>query len=259
MISIAMAYCNRKRIFVETLKSIARSKYKDIEVVAVDDNSDESERIDELPEQFPFMRVIRVNKEDKWYISGCMPWNRAIANCRGDIILLQNPECLHVHDVLDYVKDIKDTDYVTMSVYSINKELTEKLPEVISDEQLMEFFKVLPQQHVENYVGWYNHSVHNVTYFPFCAAMTRKNMDAIGGFDERFATGVGFEDNDLINRIDRLGLKKTIVDDVSVIHQWHPIVYNMTNQRHLSYWYLNSFGYQVIQGETLIKAKNRYR
>ena len=88
MISIAMSYINRRRLLIETLKSITRSAYKDYEVVIVDDVSDESERIEDLSKDFPFMRVIRVEKEEKWYVSGSMPWNRAIANSHGDIVIM---------------------------------------------------------------------------------------------------------------------------------------------------------------------------
>ena len=80
MISIAMSYINRRKLLIETLKSITRSAYKDIEVVIVDDASEEPERIEDLVNGYPFLKVIRVEKADKWYVSGSMPWNRAIAN-----------------------------------------------------------------------------------------------------------------------------------------------------------------------------------
>ncbi len=257
MISIAMSYINRRRLLIETLKSIIRSAYKDIEVIAVDDASDENERIEDLKEDFPFLRVIRVEKEEKWYVSGSMPWNRAIANVRGDIVMMQNPECLHVHDVLSYVaKAVNDSNYISISAYSLDEKLTEILP---SRDNLLDYFKTLPQQHVEDYIGWYNHSKYNDTYYPFCAALTRKNMDEIGGFDERYAAGVGFEDNDFVNRITRMGLKKVISDDVSVIHQWHPKIYDLANKQHEGYWYINSFGYQITEGETHWSVKNSYK
>jgi glycosyltransferase involved in cell wall biosynthesis len=252
-----MSYINRRKLLVRTLRSITRSEYKNIEVIAVDDASEESERIEDLANEFPFLRVIRVEKVDKWYVSGSMPWNRAIANCQGDIVLMQNPECLHVHDVLSYVaKNINDSNYISISAYSLDKTLTELLP---GEDYILKYFKTLPQQHVNEYVGWYNHSKYNETYYPFCAALTRKNMDEIGGFDERYAAGVGFEDNDFVNRITRMGLNKIISDDVSVIHQWHPKIYDLANKQHEAYWYINSFGYKITENDTHWSVKNSYK
>ncbi len=257
MISIAMSYINRRKLLIETLKSVTRSSFKDIEVIIVDDASEENERIEDLVNDFPFLKVIRVEKAEKWYVSGSMPWNRAIANCKGDIVIMQNPECLHVHDILSYIIDnINDSNYISISTYSIDKTLTEELP---TKDNLLDFLKSLPQQHVQDYVGWYNHSKYNDTYYPFCAAFTRKNMDELGGFDERYAAGVGFEDNDFVNRITRMGLDKIIADEVSVIHQWHPKIYDLSNPQHEAYWYINSFGYQLTENNTHWHVKNSYK
>ena len=249
-----MSYYNRRKLLIRTLKSITRSAYTDYEVIIVDDASDE--RIEDLEEDFPFLQVIRVEKKDKWYIS-CMPFNRAIAKASGDIVLMQNPECLHVHDVLSYVAgNITDANYISMSVYSLNEILTKTLS---SRDNLIGYFKTLPQQRVKGYIGWYNHSKYNETYYHFCAALTRKNMDELGGFDERFAAGVGFEDDDLVNRITRMGLDKIIADDISVIHQWHPKVYDLANPAHGAYWYINTFGYRITESETHWRVKNSYK
>ena len=59
-------------------------------------------------------------------------------------------------------------------------------------------------------------------------------MKILGGFDERYAGGTGHEDKDFVDRVGKLGLQKIINDDVSVIHQWHPIVYNLkANSGHM--------------------------
>ncbi len=257
MISMAIPYYNRKGLFIRTLKSITRSAYKDYEVIAVDDASEENERIEDLINDFPFLKVIRVEKAEKWYVSSIMPWNRAIANCTGDIIIMQNPECLHVHDVLSYVAgNINDSNYISMSVYSLDKTLTDELP---LKDNLLEYFKTLPQQPAEEYIGWYNHPIYNAVYYPFCAALTRKNMDELGGLDERYAAGVGFEDNDFINRINRMGLNKIVSYDVSVIHQWHPKVWDLSNPGDVAYWFINSFGYKITETEKHWSVKNSYK
>lgn len=230
MISIITAYYNRKQLFIETLKSIAKSAYKDFEVIAVDDASSSEERIEDLMNEFSFLEVIRVEPEDKWYTNSCIPFNMGIGKANGDIIILQNPECLHVHDVLSYViTEVNDTNYIVMSAYALNEDRTKELPFKVDKDDFLSFFKLLPQQTVSDYVGWYNHSKYNPCYLHFCVALTKKNMRMLGGFDERYALGIGYEDNDLVDRVGKLGLNKIINDNISVIHQWHPKVYDLVN------------------------------
>ena len=202
-----------------------KTKHKDFEIIVIDDKSDE--RIDDLAEEFS-LKLTRV--EDKWYKNPAVPINLGISKAEGDIIIIQNPECLHVHDILTYMnKKVNDSNYISASCYSINEEMNKKRL----------YFKTFPQQKVENYVGWYNHPVYNPTHYNFCAGLTRKNMTLLGGFDERYAMGIGFEDNEFIRQIDKLGLKKIIIDKV-VIHQWHPKVYDTANPEHLALFRKNA-------------------
>jgi GT2 family glycosyltransferase len=213
---MVMAYYNRRQLLLNTLKSIERSFVKDIELIIVDDNSREEERIEDLVEIYPFIKVIRVEKKDKWYINTCMPMNRGIAEAKGDIIVLQNPECVHVQDVLLYiVENLTDQNYLSISTYAFNEAKRGELPNM-----LLHFDKY-PQQRFMMDLGWYNHPVYRPVYFNFCAALTRKNMDLLGGFDERYAMGLARDDAEFVDRIGRLGLQKIIPTEVSVIHQWH--------------------------------------
>ena len=222
-ISIVTAYYNRKNVFHETLKSIAKSKFKDFELIAVDDNSLPEERIEEFVNEFPFLRVIRIEPENKWYVNSSVPYNIGIRDAVGDIIILQNPECLHVHDILSYVNEnINDATYITMSAYALDKKQTEKLHECCNNNTVIDFFKDLPQQTCDPVVGWYNHTKFRPKYYHFCSAITKVNMDKLNGFDERYANGVEYEDNEFLERVKRLGLNLIIKDNISVIHQNHP-------------------------------------
>ena len=69
--------------------------------------------------------------------------------------------------------------------------------------------------------GWYNHSIYNPNAFHFTSAITMKDLEELGGFDERYADGIGYDDMDLIARIRRKGMSVEIVDDPYVIHQAH--------------------------------------
>jgi len=234
-ISIVVAYINRKKLLYQTLKSIAKTKYLDFEMIVVDDCSVPEERIEDFLPLFPFLKVIRLEPEDKWYTNTCVQYNIGFREAQGDIIIIQNAECLHVHDVISYLSEqVNDSNYVTISAYATSQEITKNLPLIIDNPNFLSYFKSLPQHITTGIIGWYNHSIYRPYYFHFCSGITRKNLDALGGFDERYAYGTAYEDNEFVERIKRMRLKMVIVDEVSVIHQWHPTCqYNHPNNEEL--------------------------
>ena len=64
MISIVMAYNNRKKLLLNTIRSI--KPHDNIEIIIVDDASVDSQRIEDIPSMFEFdIKIIRVNVKDK--------------------------------------------------------------------------------------------------------------------------------------------------------------------------------------------------
>ena len=230
MISIATSYYNRKPQFINTLKTLQKSKQIDnLELIVVDDCSSDEHKLDDIPEQFPFVKVITLKKEDRFYINPCIPFNKAIKAATGDIIVLQNPECLHVGDILDdIVNRITDDNYLTYGVYSANKETSSYINELpFESEHIFSMIKsqLMPMNNI-NYVSegqscWYNHSRYRPAAYHFVAAMKKKNMDILGGFDERYYNGIGFDDDEFLYRVKLLGLKIEIHDNPFAVHQWH--------------------------------------
>jgi GT2 family glycosyltransferase len=256
-ISIVTSYYNRKKLFLETVKSIIKTKHTNYELIVVDDGSDENERLENIVSFYPFIKLIRIESKDKWYVNPCIPFNLGIKEVSGEIIILQNPECLHVNDILSYTNtNLTEDNYLTFSCYALNKELTNKLPFLINNN-FIQYFNSLPQQESKGNptIGWYNHSKIRPTYYHFCSAITRTNLvEKLNGFDERYALGISYDDNELLDRINRLGLKKEIIDNISVIHQWHPsIFYNRKdfNSLHLKN---KSLYFDITKNETLIKS-----
>lgn len=247
MISIVTAYYNRRKLFIETLKSIYKSSYKDFEIIVVDDASKPEERIEDLMQTYPGLKVVRVEEKDKWYKNSCIPYNIGIKKSIGDIILLQNPECLHVHDILSYMtENVNDSNYIAASTYSVDKRVTDNILPHLSRLGIRNLFSTLPQQRASDDIGWYNHSIYKPTYYHFCAGLTRTNIEKLEGFDERYAPGIGYEDDEFVYRIGKLGLTKIIADDVSVIHQRHQRVYNLSNPEHKRLYNMNKVLFQKL-------------
>jgi len=223
-----MSYYNRKRQLYETLKSINKSKFRDFEVIIVDDCSFPEHRVEEFETEFSFLNVVRINEKDKWYVNSCVPYNIGFRAVRGEIVVIQNPECIHVQDVLTHINEyIDENTYISISAYAVNHEITKNLPSYFESETIGEYFKTLPQRPTGGspIIGWYNHSKYRPTGFHFCSAITKNNLDLLNGFDERYAYGIAYDDNEFLERVRRLGLKVVIPDNVSVIHQYHDSVY----------------------------------
>ena len=125
MISIATTYYNRKNQFINTLKSLQKSSIKDFEVIVVDDASDDDQRIEDLQNEFKFLKVFRINKNEKKFHNPCIGFNLAFSKCSGDVIIIQNAECLHYSDILKLtLEKITNNNYLSFACYSIDNETT---------------------------------------------------------------------------------------------------------------------------------------
>lgn len=229
MISIITTYYNRRKQFLNTIDSILKSDINNFELIVVDDGSDSEHSLSDL--NYPFLKLIEIDEKDKWWENPCVPFNIGIKEAVGDIIVLQNPECYHVGDVLKYINDnINNDNYLSISTYSFSDELTDKIKDI---DLNIEYLNTLPIKLSGYNLGWYNHSIHRPLYYHFCSAIKKSNMDKLGGFDERYAQGITYDDDEFLMRVRRLGLDVKIIDDVSVIHQYHEKFFYKGNYKEL--------------------------
>lgn len=215
MISIVTTYFNRKQQLLNTLRSINRSTVKDIEIIITDDASIDSERLEDLVDDYSFLKLIRLEPEQKTWINPCIPFNIAIQHAKGDIIVLQNPECFHKTDILAYMREhITDNTYISVPTFALTSKMTNELSSGFEDFDLSS-----TAIGCEN--GWYNHPTFRACHYHFCAAISRKNIQELGGFDERYAHGIGFDDDDLLRRISRKGINMSFAENQLAYHQHH--------------------------------------
>lgn len=232
-LSIVSTYYNRKLELYRTLKSIERSNLKDFEYVIVDDASSNEHRLEDLVEQFKFIKLKRIEPEQKTYYNPCMPYNLAISLAEGDIILLQSPECIHVGDSMQHAVDnVKYGNYIVYSCYSLGRSessmlnhLDYNLDDVSFESQLSSLIRGFREISCDNggrFNSWFTHPVYRKLTFNFLSAMTMKDMRELGGFDERFADGFAFDDTDFLERIIKKKMTIDIVRRPFCIHQFHP-------------------------------------
>lgn len=187
----------------------------DIEVIVVDDASDDDNLIDDLHLLYPELNIklYSFKKEDKWWSCPVIPINKGIAMSSGDVVVLLCAECMFIGDILSDIKDrIKPNDYLVYSTLSISKEITDIIPNI-------------PYEHLKNNIfdgDWYQHSEHCNNCYNFCTAILKEDLLRLGGFDERFAYGYDSGDIDFIWRIRKIGMNVESIDYPLTYHQWHP-------------------------------------
>ena len=224
--SIVMGYYNRRSQTIRTLDKFADTyKSYNYEVIIVDDNSNENHDLSDVISNYKFpINYIKISKEEKGKrLNPSSVYNRGFREANGKIVIIQNPECIHVGNLLEYVKkNLTTNDYKSFSCYNCgSEELTLELLHDINKINNTEF----NNNNTSLGLCWYNHPVIRPVHYHFCAAIHNDNLKLLGGFDEEYAKGHGYDDNELLLSIkNNLNLNIVSIDPSEagfVIHQWH--------------------------------------
>jgi glycosyltransferase involved in cell wall biosynthesis len=264
-ISLVTAYYNRKNLFYNTLKSIESSPSKnDVEIIAIDDASREEERIESFVNKFDLdLKVLRIEPKDKWWTNPCIPFNKGFRTALGEIVIIQNPECVHMGDVITSVKEnIQDNVYLNFGCYSVDEKLTRKITNSINPNFNKIKINNLIYPTVDRSVGadgetaWYNHSKYRPHQLHFCSAITKNALYELGGFDERYANGIGFDDNEFLLRIQRKNMIINMIDNPFVIHQYHYSGEPMSQHNRKLFGKNGKIYYDISKNEKIIKIQD---
>jgi len=229
-ISIVMAYHNRLDLLYFTLKTIELSSIKgDAEVVIVDDGSDISQRASLVLDKVNLnINLVDIDKKKKTWINPCIPFNIGANAAKGEILVIQSPECLHVGDVLLHAfSSVKNDNYVIYSCKWSTEEKTKelhKLQNVCGLRLKKAIRNIFSKGYLEGKHKWYNHPKYNPTMLHFTSAISKQSfLSVLQGFDERYANGFCFDDREFLARVLRSPLKIDMIPHAScfTIHQYH--------------------------------------
>ena len=258
-VSIVTAYHNRKQQFINTLNSILIQKYDcELEIIVVDDGSNEEHRLYDINDLFPTLdiKLLNITKEEKWWVNTCIPYNKGFDMATGDVIIIQDAECLHMGNIIQAsIDNIEKNRYLVFGCYMINIVETNAINNLeFNNEYINNIVNIItPIKNRCAFNGkdsaWYQHSKYRPEALHFCTAITREDLDELGGFDERFANGFAKEDRELIMRIKRKRMSIVMFDNLIVLHQQHdPSKYYPDITR------INRDLYQKAMTENIIKA-----
>jgi len=219
-ISIIIGYYNRKKQLLYTLKTINDSLYKNIEIIIIDDCSDNPEDILSNNDFEIFnidIKLITIKKEEKTWINPCVGYNKGISQATGDIIILQNAEVCHIGDCISYViNNLRPNDWLTFNCYGLNN--FEDNEYIYSQNNNNNIYAYINKIWGENeYIlkpggnnafekkagGWVNHFLYWFTAYHYFGAIFKSDLlnKMNGGFDLDYANGICFDDNDFIKRL----------------------------------------------------------
>lgn len=214
MITICMAYYNRKSQLFKTLESIKQSSIiNEVFLVIVDDASDPEHELFDNDFDIPHL-LIKHNKEDKWWVNPGYANNIALKNIPKETttIILQNPENYHVGDVILSAKNVKDNEYYVFACYALPATHGVELDPRVNT-------RIGP--HLSDYEGWLCHSKYHCTEYNYLIAITPRTLEKIGLFNERFFNGVCCDDDEWVDRIRKNNIKIIHIDNPYCKHQYH--------------------------------------
>lgn len=227
-ITIVMTASNRSKQTYFTLQSMLKSKCKNLQIILVDDSTDDPVSLNIL-KNFPYyIDLIVVNRATKNWVNPCVNYNIGFQFIQGRIVVIQNAEVCYVGDPLRHIRDnIKDDEYFVFDVIaSSNYETNEE----IYKSDLTDIFicnKPL-------FLRWYQHSVHNNRNLHFFTSMTRKTFTKINEFSYDYSIAMDYDDPDFLLKVisQNINIINVPVDIYYIcgIHLYHGISYNTWGQ-----------------------------
>lgn len=200
------------KIVLDSVSRQVRSLPCEFEVVVVNDGIEPG--IKEICDKYPHLKIRyfftghRNYKDKPYWLSPVFVRNYSIRQCRGDLILMNFSDIYVVTDncFRDMVNAVKDNSklmacpkcvFDTPDNYNYRLRMGETLREIDSryDEQMD-------------------------TYTPFCTIYHKKEIEAIGGFDEDMV-GYLYEDRDFVDRMILNGCGLKVLENHLSIHLYH--------------------------------------
>jgi hypothetical protein len=222
-ISICMTHYNRKIQLLNTLQSIQNQDLSNlVEVIIVDDVSKTPLELSDFEDFNLDIKLISLQTKSKWWINPCIGFNQAFNLIGAPITIIQNAECMHTTDIIQYVlTNLHSREYIAMSALSLSEEASKTITRTTVVSEISTAGS-----------SWYCHSAFRPQPFNFCAAIHTEDLITSGGFANEFARGIYYDDDAFLHRLHTNNVECRIEDSQLVYHQWHEQIWEALPDHH---------------------------
>lgn len=241
--SILIATHNRNHVLKWNLQSIATQQLSgiELEVLVLDDRFEPDNECVQLVESFKSKLNIKhihsgktKNGKNLWRVPG-YAYNIGAKQSTGDILIICCGEMYHVGKTIQFIHDQITQDKNLLC--TING----------ADDRDGTYLKMLNEGKQITADDCRRAPFGLTVSLPFCMGVSRQHFFDVGGYDESF-TGMCYEDDDLIVRLQRNGCKLShsrlpsptffkpliaVPDDLYLIHLFTPHIKLEDNNKHL--------------------------
>jgi hypothetical protein len=222
-ISIVMTAHERSKQTYYTLNTISKSKFKDIQIILVDDSKYDPVDIEVLRNIGIHIELIRIMIGNKFWVNPCINYNIGFQYIKGSKVVIQNAEVCHVGDVIDYINNnVIDNNYYTFDVKGSRNFNSN---EIIYSYDILDSDIYNKDIYQGGYSSWYHHSIQNRNNYHFLTVQTTNTFNKYKGFTYDYAFGCACDDDDLLLKIKHFNLNiiniNSDIENIGGIHLYH--------------------------------------
>lgn len=227
MISLLTVTFNRSKQLNNFFNTVSRQTIIPDEIIIVNDGStDDTERIIEAWQEKLPIKCINTNFHE--HRISCIPKNIGLREIKGDTIIYSESELLLPKDTFEKMLNQKnDKNFVVNTqLWTMGKTAWEFMnyEEVRHPTLLFNHkYAMLVSGNMQNSKAPNSDEAISGSINCYSGSMfvaSKKDIFAINGFDESME-GHGWEDWDVLHRLEVMGLKQIMYNDAPIIHQWH--------------------------------------
>jgi glycosyltransferase involved in cell wall biosynthesis len=194
-LSVVMPFYKRLPQFTNVIKINARYFQRNgIEVIIVMDEPTEKDGVIELIKQYPFINwKVIINEQDHQPRNPAKVINVGIRHATKKYVLVTDPEKEFFTDVILQMREILEN---YPKHYAVGTLTFVEENEIVTNENINRF-------NFMDYGG---------------LMLEKKYLEQLNGYDETFLTWGG-EDDDILRRLDLIGVKKLVVEEAKSLHR----------------------------------------
>lgn len=221
--SFIMPYYKRPELYITLSSYLYHYKDRgDIEIITVEDSKNRESQedhniLEDIVKKYKDIFPIRIVSDPVESYNPATKYNTGSTYAKGNILILTSPEVVHCSNILAEI-DKENLSYI----YIVCACLAVKLFKKGNTFNDCTFTSVM----------WYQHSSYRNVKYHFCTAISKDNFTKVGGFNEVFSKGIGYEDDNFVKRVENY---LTIIprDDLLTYHIEHDRNYDISREEYM--------------------------